>query len=255
MARIPTQPLQISEVARRSGFSSATLRYYEDIGLLPAPDRTAAGYRSYSERDLARLGFISRAKQLGCSLEEIRDLVDLWDGDRCGPVQHELRSLVGRKLTGAQGRIDELLALTAELRSTAARLAREPDDGACSSECACLGSDDVLAETSPAGVPAGADVDGPIACSLDASAMGRRFAEWQSVMTAVDRREHLDGGVRLVFDHRVALDEVARLATAEHECCPFFSFAITVDGRGAALEVTAPPAGRDAVRAAFGPPD
>jgi MerR family copper efflux transcriptional regulator len=70
----PTPGLRIAEVARRSGFSPATLRYYEDIGLLPATSRTRGGYRAYDERTLERLAFIARAKQLGCSLEEIADL-------------------------------------------------------------------------------------------------------------------------------------------------------------------------------------
>ena len=64
-------------VAHRSGFSAATLRYYEEIGLLPEASRTPAGYRLYDDRTLDRLAFISRAKQLGCSLDEITDLTGL----------------------------------------------------------------------------------------------------------------------------------------------------------------------------------
>ena len=86
--------LRIADVARRSGFSPATLRYYEEIGVLPAPPRTDGGYRSYDERTLVRLAFISRAKQLGCSLDEIADLSLAWDGGECGPVQDRLRRLV-----------------------------------------------------------------------------------------------------------------------------------------------------------------
>ncbi len=54
--------LRIAEVAARSGFSTPTLRYYEDIGLMPAAERTDAGYRSYDDTALKRLRFISRAK-------------------------------------------------------------------------------------------------------------------------------------------------------------------------------------------------
>ncbi len=60
---------RIAEVAERSGFPAATLRYYERVGLLPEPSRTAAGYRDYDDRTLERLAFIARAKRLGCSLE------------------------------------------------------------------------------------------------------------------------------------------------------------------------------------------
>ncbi len=77
---------RIAEVAERSGFSSATLRYYEDIGLLPTLTRTDAGYRTYDDRDLERLTFVARAKQLGCSLEETTHLLSAWDAD-CGEVQ------------------------------------------------------------------------------------------------------------------------------------------------------------------------
>lgn len=63
---------QIAEVARRSGFSPSTLRYYEDIGLLPPAARTEGGYRAYDDGSLARLAFIARAKQLGCTLEQSR---------------------------------------------------------------------------------------------------------------------------------------------------------------------------------------
>ena len=83
--------LKIKEVADASGFTTATLRYYEQIGLLPEASRTAAGYRVYDQRTLDRLAFIARAKQLGCSLEEIAGLTTAWDGGQCGPVQEQLR--------------------------------------------------------------------------------------------------------------------------------------------------------------------
>ncbi len=74
--------LRISDVADRTGFSGPTLRYYEQIGLLPPPERTDAGYRIYTARDIDRLRFIARAKTLGCSLDEIGDLLTVWDEDR-----------------------------------------------------------------------------------------------------------------------------------------------------------------------------
>ena len=78
---------RIADVARRSGFTPATLRYYEEIGLRPAPERSSGGYRIYDDRTLDRLAFIARAKQLGCTLEEIADLSITWDGGECGPIQ------------------------------------------------------------------------------------------------------------------------------------------------------------------------
>jgi DNA-binding transcriptional MerR regulator len=98
------------------------LRYYEEIGLLPEASRTPAGYRLYDDHTLERLAFIARAKQLGCSLDEIADLTVAWDGGECGPVQDRLRSLVADKLAVAQHQIVDLMTLTSELQQAAAGL-------------------------------------------------------------------------------------------------------------------------------------
>jgi DNA-binding transcriptional MerR regulator len=129
---------QIKDVADRSGFSAATLRYYEEIGLLPEASRTPAGYRQYDDHTLDRLAFISRAKQLGCSLDEIADLTVAWDGGRCGPVQDRLRALVSDKLATAQQQIVELMTLTSELQRAAATLETHRPDGPCDDACGCV---------------------------------------------------------------------------------------------------------------------
>ena len=113
---------QIAEVAERSGFTPATLRYYEDIGLMPPAERSPAGYRLYDDAAVERLRFIARAKRLGCSLDEIAELAHAWDGGECGPVQVRLQAMVEAKTAEAQGRIAELTAFTAELRRAAAAL-------------------------------------------------------------------------------------------------------------------------------------
>jgi DNA-binding transcriptional MerR regulator len=128
----------IGEIAERSGFSTSALRYYEGIGLVPPATRTAAGYRLYDDDTLTRLTFIARAKHLGCSLEEISDLVGIWDGERCGPVQRRFHALVTTKLAETQRQIDELTALADQLRGAALRLAGPATDGPCSADCACL---------------------------------------------------------------------------------------------------------------------
>jgi DNA-binding transcriptional MerR regulator len=128
----------IGEVADRSGFSASALRYYEGIGLVEPFARTDAGYRVYDDDTLGRLAFIARAKQLGCSLEEITDLVSIWDGQTCGPVQRRFHELVTAKLAAAERQIAELTALTTQLRETARHLAGPATDGPCSAECACV---------------------------------------------------------------------------------------------------------------------
>jgi DNA-binding transcriptional MerR regulator len=128
---------RIAEVADRTGFSPPTLRYYEEIGLVPPPARTPAGYRLYDDRAIDRLRFVARAKQLGCTLDEIADLADAWDRDDCAPVKHRLRGLVAGKLAETEARLQELLALQTDLRATAALLDTAPLDGPCSETCGC----------------------------------------------------------------------------------------------------------------------
>ena len=128
----------IGETAARSGFSASALRYYEGIGLVVPATRTAAGYRLYDDGTLARLSFIARAKQLGCSLEEITDLVGIWDGERCGPVQRRFHDLVTDKLAETQRQIVELTALADQLRHAALQLRGPATDGPCDERCACL---------------------------------------------------------------------------------------------------------------------
>src|SRR4051794_38061699 len=109
----------IGQIAERSGFPATALRYYEGIGLVPPAGRTGAGYRLYDDTTLARLAFIARAKQLGCTLEEITDLVEVWNGDRCAPVQRRLHDLVSGKLRDADTQVAELTTFAGQLRAAA----------------------------------------------------------------------------------------------------------------------------------------
>lgn len=134
----------IGETAERSEFSASALRYYEGIGLVEPSTRTNAGYRLYDDATLARLAFISRAKQLGCSLDEITDLVGIWDGERCGPVQRRFHDLVTDKLAQTQHQIAELTALADQLRHAALQLSGPATDGPCDERCACVALDGAL---------------------------------------------------------------------------------------------------------------
>lgn len=82
--------------------------------------------------------------------------------------------------------------------------------------------------------------------------MRGRVEDWQGVVAHVIGREQIVNGVRLVLDAAAPFDEVMRLTVAEHECCQFFAFAITVDTRGIALEVTAPAEALPIVQSMFG---
>jgi DNA-binding transcriptional MerR regulator len=235
----------IGEVAARSGFSASALRYYEGIGLVQPSARTAAGYRMYDEHTLARLSFITRAKQLGCSLDEIADLVSVWDGERCGAVQRRFHALVTEKIGTVRHQLRELTAFAAQLEHAAEQLSAEPVDGPCDDGCACL------ATTPLAGPP----TEVPIACTLDPAAMPERLDDWRDVLAmATTRRSTADGGLRIELDDRVDVADLARLVAAEQRCCAFFSFALTVDQRGTALEVRAPDGAAAAVAELFGQP-
>jgi len=233
----------IGQVADRSGFTASALRYYEDIGLVAPAARTDAGYRVYDDETLARLAFIARAKRLGCSLGEITDLAAIWDRERCEPVQRRFHDLVTTKIADAQAQVAELTELVAQLRSTAVQLAGPAIDGPCDDSCACVAA-------SMVGKP-----DAPIACTLDASSMPGRLADWSAVLAHVRSRSATpDGALRVELDDALQLDELTAVVAAEQQCCAFFAFAITIDHRGVGLEVRAPEGAAAIVASLFGAP-
>jgi MerR family copper efflux transcriptional regulator len=256
--------LRIAEVADRAGITTGTVRYYERIGVLPPAPRAGNGYRRYDEHTVERLAFIKRAKQLGCSLDEIADLTTAWDGGKCGPIQDRLRVLVADKLLRAQTEILELVTLTSELRRAAAALERHRPTGACDDQCGCViepsdAPPDVFAVVLSDG--RADEPDTSVACTLSPDRMRDRLDAWNellgdktAVLGAVTTRTAIDDGIRLEFACGVDVAELAHLAAAEQDCCRFFDFAITIDHRGVGLDVTAPPDALAAVIALFGAP-
>nr|WP_243040822.1 heavy metal-responsive transcriptional regulator [Dyella sedimenti] len=99
-------PMTIGAVAKRVGVAIDTIRYYEREGLLPEPERRASGYRSYDEGAVRQLRFIRRAKDLGFTLEEIRDLLAL-SADRKRGVK-AVRQRARDRLAAIDERIVEL---------------------------------------------------------------------------------------------------------------------------------------------------
>ena len=91
--------MNIGQASKASGVSAKMIRYYEQTGLIPAADRTASGYRDYSDTDVHMLRFIRRARDLGFSVAEIGDLLGLWRDET-------RRSAEVKRL--AQGHVEEL---------------------------------------------------------------------------------------------------------------------------------------------------
>lgn len=249
----------IGQTAERSGFSASALRYYENIKLVFPAGRTEAGYRLYDDAALARLRFIDRARQLGCSLEEIRDLVAIWDGGRCGPVQRRFHELVTAKLADARRKIDELTAFTVQLRTAVTYLAEPAVDGPCGDDCACVAAASVPT-TGPVPISLGSKPTGPVsgtvACTLTADDVPERLEDWRRVLDhARARTTTAARALRVELDEGIEVADLARLVAAEQRCCAFLAFAITIDSRGVALEIDAPDGSADLVTELFGTAD
>lgn len=105
--------MKIGELSRATGTNIETIRYYERIGLLPAPDRTAANYRSYGDAHRSRLSFVRHSRDLGFTIEEIRSLLDLSDD----PTREcdEADRIATRHLEQVQEKIAQLTLLRDEL--------------------------------------------------------------------------------------------------------------------------------------------
>ena len=105
--------MKIGELSRATGTNIETIRYYERIGLLPEPDRTAANYRSYGDAHRARLAFVRHSRDLGFTIEEIRSLLDL--SDHPERECDEADRIATRHLSQVEEKIAQLTLLRDEL--------------------------------------------------------------------------------------------------------------------------------------------
>lgn len=109
----------IGEAAARSGVSAKMIRHYEEIGLVPPPPRTAAGYRLYAEADVHRLRFISRARALGFGMKQIGLLLALWS-DR-SRASADVRQLALQHAADLGERIAQMQAMQRTLEALASQ--------------------------------------------------------------------------------------------------------------------------------------
>ena len=110
--------MKIGQLAQRSGVNIDTVRYYEREGLLPKAQRLASGYRVYDESDVKRLRFVRRAKALGFTLVEIRELLEL--SDHRDDDMATLKTVAIEKIADIEAKIAELERIRAALETLAA---------------------------------------------------------------------------------------------------------------------------------------
>ncbi len=138
----------VKDTAARVGLPSRTLRYYDRIGLV-CPPRTAAGYRVYGPEEEDRLLFVRRAKGLGFSLEEIRELMAVAERGCCSEVVPEVERLLDEKIAAIDGQMVELGVFRERL------VAFRADGGSgcgCrghSAFCGCLNDAEPAGDTAP----------------------------------------------------------------------------------------------------------
>ena len=113
--------MQIGEAAATTGVSAKMIRYYEGIGLVPQAGRRDNSYRDYDGRDLHRLGFIRRARDLGFPIERIRELLRLWSD--LGRSNTDVKAIA----LGQVAELEERIARMREMADTLGDLARRCD--------------------------------------------------------------------------------------------------------------------------------
>ncbi|HEY3871290.1 MAG TPA: MerR family transcriptional regulator [Actinocrinis sp.] len=226
--------MRISQLAEASGVPASTLRFYDSAGLLPA-QRADSGYRLYRQDALERLAFIGAAKRFGLALEEIAELLGVWEHGACSEVKASLRPKVAARQAEAERRAAEVAGFAASLSGALERIDALPDrPGRCDEECGIASPGPVSTEpVSPERWRAA-----PIACSLDGADLEQRAADWRGLLDGA-APARIPDGVRfdLPAERAAAL---AALAAAEQHCCPFFDFRLHLDGPLVHFEVRAP---------------
>ncbi len=109
--------MNIGQAAKASGVSAKMIRHYEEVGLIPAPNRTDAGYRQYTDSEVHTLQFIRRSRDLGFSILQIGELVGLWQ-DRKRPSR-QVKALAEAHIKELEAKAQELLAMKATLQHLA----------------------------------------------------------------------------------------------------------------------------------------
>jgi len=129
--------VRISELAEKAGVPVSTVRYYERIGLLAEPARTSAGYREYDDDSPTQLLFVTRARNLGLTCQQIVQLLPVWGGTNCASTHDEVVRLIDDKEAEIVARIKELTTFAAQLDSVRTILASSPPPHVCRADLTC----------------------------------------------------------------------------------------------------------------------
>ena len=108
---------KISDAAKRADLTVKTVRYYADIGLVEPAGRSGSGYRLYAEPDIAKLGFVGRARRYSFSIDQCRDLLSLYEDDHRPSA--EVKRITLEKIAEIDWKLAELQALRDELQHLA----------------------------------------------------------------------------------------------------------------------------------------
>jgi DNA-binding transcriptional MerR regulator len=129
--------MRISELAEQVGVATSTVRYYERIGLLSGPSRTLSGYRDYGEDDAARLLFVTRARRMGLSCDQVSSLLGIWAGTHCASAAQRVGQLIDEKQAEIAERIEELNRFSVQLAAVRDALVAQPTPDACRTDLTC----------------------------------------------------------------------------------------------------------------------
>jgi DNA-binding transcriptional MerR regulator len=129
--------VKIAELAATARVPASTVRYYERIGLIAPPERTPAGYRDYDDTAVARLLFISRARRMGLTCDQITELLPIWGGTNCGAAHKRVTQLIEDKKAEIAERITELQTFAAQLDQVRSTLDERPPPEACRTDLSC----------------------------------------------------------------------------------------------------------------------
>ena len=129
--------MRISQLAEQAGVPVSTVRYYERIGLLRPPPRSAAGYRDYGDEASSRLRFVARSRQLGLTCDQVAELLPAWAGVDCVSAHTRVSQLIDEKRVEISARIAELSAFADQLDEAKATLESSPPPQVCCDDLTC----------------------------------------------------------------------------------------------------------------------